>query len=39
MATWKRLPQEQQGDYFFSGRALMTRGVEAALSPDSLKAL
>ncbi len=39
MATWKRLPQEQQGDYFFSGQAVMTRGVEAALSPDSLKAL
>ncbi len=36
MATWKRLPQECSGDYFFSGRALMTRGVEAALSPEEI---
>ena len=36
MATWKRLPQECPGDYFFSGRALMTRGVEAALSPEEI---
>ena len=36
MATWKRLPQECEGSYFFSGRALMTRGVEAALSPEEI---
>ena len=30
MATWKRLPQEHDGEYFFSGQAVMTRGVEAA---------
>ena len=36
MATWKRLPQECPGEYFFSGQALMTRGVEAALSPEEI---
>ena len=36
MATWKRLPQECPGDYFFSGQAIMTRGVEAALSPEEI---
>ncbi len=36
MATWKRLPQECEGDYFFSGQAYMTRGIEAALSPEEI---
>ncbi len=36
MATWKRLPQECEGSYFFSGQAVMTRGVEAALSPEEI---
>ena len=36
MATWKRLPQECTGDYFFSGQAVMTRGVEAMLSPEEI---
>ncbi len=36
MATWKRLPQECAGDYFFSGQAVMTRGVEAALHGPSI---
>ena len=36
MATWKRLPQECEGQYFFSGQASMTLGVEAALSPEEI---
>ena len=36
MTTWKRLPQEQQGDYFFSGQAYMTRGIQDALSPEEV---
>ncbi len=36
MATWKRLPQECEADYFFSGQAVMTRGVEAMLSPEEI---
>ncbi len=35
MATWKRLPQECEGD-FFSGQAYMTRGVQDALSPEEI---
>ena len=37
MDTWTRQPQECPGDYFFSGRAFMTAGVQAALSPDRPK--
>ncbi len=36
MATWKRLPQECEGEYFFSGQAYMTRGVQDALSPEEI---
>ena len=36
MASWKRKPQECEGDYFFSGRAVMTRGVADALSQEEL---
>ncbi len=36
MATWKRLPQECRGDYYFSGQAYMTRGVQDALSPEQI---
>ena len=36
MATWKRLLQECAGDYFFSGQAYMTRGVQDALSPEEI---
>ncbi len=35
MATWKRLPQECSGDYFFSGQAYMTRGVQDGLPVES----
>lgn len=33
MATWKRQPQERPGNYFFSGRGLITAGVNHALTP------
>ena len=33
MATWTRQPQEREGDYFFSGRGLMTAGVNHDLTP------
>ena len=33
MAGWKRQPQERPGDYFFSGRGLITAGVNHALAP------
>ena len=36
MASWNRKPQEREGDYFFSGRAVMTRGVADALSQEEL---
>ena len=36
MDTWTRQPQECPGDYFFSGRAFMTVGVQAALSPEEI---
>ena len=36
MATWTRKPQECAGDYYFSGQACMTCGVEDALSPDEI---
>ena len=33
MAGWKRQPQERPGDNFFSGRGLITAGVNHALAP------
>ena len=36
MATWKRKPQECAGDYYFSGQAYMTCGVQAALSSEEI---
>ena len=36
LASWNRKPQECEGDYFFSGRAVMTHGVADALSPEEL---
>lgn len=32
MAEWNRAPQERDGDYYFNGRAFVTRGVKAELS-------
>jgi len=32
MDEWKRKEQERDGDYYFSGRAYMTRGVQRELS-------
>ena len=36
MATWTRKPPEQDGEYFFDGRAVMTAGVARELSPDDV---
>ncbi len=36
MATWKHNPQEQEGDYFFDGRPLLTIGVQETLSADEV---
>ena len=36
VASWTHLPQERDGDYFFDGRALMTSGVQEALSADEV---
>ena len=36
MTTWTRKPQECPGDYFFSGVAYMTSGVQEALAPEEI---
>lgn len=36
MATWQRQPQEKEGDYFFSGQFLVTKGVSEALTADEV---
>ena len=36
MASWIRQPEECDGDYFFSGRAVMTQGVSGALSQQEI---
>ena len=39
MATWERKPQEQEGNYHFSGKFLVTRGVNEALSQEEILAI
>ena len=36
MAQWKRKPEECSGEYFFSGRGVMTQGVAHALAPEEI---
>ena len=36
MQKWKRKPQEQGGSYFFSGKFLVTSGVENILTPTEI---
>ncbi|MBN4056105.1 hypothetical protein JYT20_00115 [Rhodothermus sp. AH-315-K08] len=36
MAQWKRNPEECSGEYFFSGRGVMTQGVAHALAPEEI---
>lgn len=36
MATWKRLPQEQQGNYWFNGRLFVTRRVFSEISSEEI---
>ena len=33
---WKRKPQEQEGTYFFSGKFLVTNGVQAKLTSEEI---
>ena len=36
MAQWTRQPEEQPGEYFFSGRGVMTQGVAHSLAPEEI---
>lgn len=36
---WEIQPQEQKGTYRFSGRFLVTSGIEAELSPEEIAAI
>ncbi|MEO1263825.1 MAG: hypothetical protein AAFZ15_33780 [Bacteroidota bacterium] len=36
---WKRQPQEQEGTYYFSGKFLVTSGVQALLKPHEITAI
>lgn len=36
MCDWKRKPQEQKGDYFFSGQFYTTKGVATELSFEEI---
>lgn len=37
MATWTRLPQEQEDeDYWFSGPCILTRGVSSTLTSEEI---
>ncbi len=36
MEKWKRKPQEQEGEYYFSGKFYTTQGVQAILSPEEI---
>ena len=36
---WKRQSQEKNGTYFFSGKFLVTRGVQSFLTDDEIKTI
>ena len=36
MESWTRQPEECDGEYFFSGRAVMTHGVADALASEEI---
>ena len=36
MVKWIRQPQEQEGNYHFSGTFYVTRGVQELLSPEEI---
>jgi len=36
---WKIQPQEQGGTYHFSGNSFLTRGIQALLEEDEIKAI
>jgi hypothetical protein len=37
--AWTRKPQEQEGNYYFSGTFYLTAGVKQALSEEEIKAI
>ena len=37
--TWIRQPQENDGDYHFNGKILVTKGVHEALPPEEVLSL
>ncbi len=37
MSKWIRKPQEQEGSYYFSGKFLITSGVQNLLDPQEIK--
>ena len=36
MKKWKRSPEERSGEYYFSGRAVMTVGLEHELEMEKV---
>ena len=36
MKKWTRKPEEQSGDYYFSGRSVMTVGVDLLISQEDI---
>lgn len=39
VSIWTRKPQEQEGNYYFSGTFLVTRGVNNKLSQEEIAAI
>jgi hypothetical protein len=39
MGKWIRQPQEQSGTYFFSGKFLVTSGVQSLLNDNEIRAI
>lgn len=39
MATWKRQPQEQEGQDWFAGQVYATAGVSKEIPPDEIRAI
>ena len=36
---WKRQPQEQSGTYFFSGKFLITSGIQELLTDEEIRSI
>lgn len=39
MATWTRQPQERDGNYFFYGKFVITKGVHEALTQEEIMSI